>query len=271
MNISSFVLGGKKVNIKKKLISIYGKKKSLDILKKTGPLFLYKCLKLENTLTLALKCFKNLKLNKSDILKIKNLIFVTETPVKLFPGNGYLFASKISLNNDINIIDINSGCTGFVDALKIASGFEGKTLIVCSETYSKHMRKFNRSVSTLFSDACSIFIYDKKIFQIRNYISGFKKNSYNDLFCDVNSSLEMRGANVYNFTTSEIIPVLKNFLKKQKLNICKFYIHQASNLVINHFREAFSSIEIPSNIKKIGNTVSSTIPILLHQDLKKKK
>ena len=211
MNISSFVLGEIKINIKKKIISNFGRIKALDILKKTGPSTLYKCSKNENTLSMALKCFKKLKLRKSEILKIKNLIFVTESPVKLFPGNGYLFASKTSLEKDINIIDINSGCTGFVDALKIANGFKEKTLIVCSENYSKHMKKFNRSVSTLFSDAASVFVYDKKVFQIKKYISGIKKDSYNDLFCDINSSLEMKGANVYNFTTSEVIPALKIF------------------------------------------------------------
>jgi len=269
-HISSFSLGKKKINIKKKLISNFGFIKAKEILKKTGPKIIYKCSQNENSLTLALECFKKLKLNKSDILEIKNLIFVTESPIKLFPGNGYIFASKTSLLKNINIIDINAGCTGFVDALKIANGFKGKTIIVCSETYSKHINKFNRAVSPLFSDGSSIFIFDKKIFKIVKYISGFEKNTYNDLFCDTYSHLEMKGAHVFNFTTSVVIPALTNFLNNN-VNISKLYIHQASSLVVNRFHSTFSKIDMPTNIKKIGNTVSSTIPILIHNDLKNNK
>ena len=177
---------------------------------------------------------------------------------------GIVFQSKL------NIIDINAGCTGFIDALKIANGFEGNTLVVCSETYSKHLKKFNRSASSIFSDAASVFLYNKNKFEIIKYISGYERNTYQDLFCNNNFNLEMKGANVFNFCTSVVVPSLKKFLKENKVNVSKLYIHQASSLVINYLRSQFldNKIDIPSNIKKIGNTVSSSIPILIHDDLK---
>jgi 3-oxoacyl-[acyl-carrier-protein] synthase III len=68
----------------------------------------------------------------------------------------------INLSDEVNIYDLNSGCTGFVDAIKIANKLYGNTLIVCSETYSKNIPYFQRSISTLFSDGASIFLFDKK-------------------------------------------------------------------------------------------------------------
>ena len=269
-NPISFTLGTQRFNVKKKLIAKYGPFKAKEIINKTGPTILYKAHRNEDTLTLSIKAFNLLKLNKLDKANIRNIIFVTETPVKLFPGNGYIFASKTFFQNKINIIDINAGCTGFVDALKIANGLDGKTLIICSETYSKHIKKFDRSVSTLFSDAASVFLFDKKKFNIIKYTSGFEKNTFDDLFCNQDSVLKMKGANVFNFCTSTVLPNLKKFIRENNVNVTKIYIHQGSLLVIDFLRSQFldNKILIPSNIVKIGNTVSSSIPILMYDDLK---
>jgi 3-oxoacyl-[acyl-carrier-protein] synthase-3 len=158
-----------------------------------------------------------------------------------------------------------------VDALNLAKNFDGVTLIICSETYTKYLKKFNRATSTLFADAATAFFYDKK-FKVIKYNSFFKKNSYQDLCATNRSNLIMNGSSVFNFVTSDVIPGLKEFLKKVKSNkIKKLYIHQASQLVIDTFKEKFShyKFEIPTNINFYGNTNASTIPLLLLEDLKK--
>ena len=80
----------------------------------------------------------------------------------------------------------------------------------------------------------------------------------------------------YFFTKTKVPIAVKSLLKKSRLKINQidyFYFHQASKLVLNNIR---SSLKIPdnkvlSNVKDIGNTVSSTIPIMIIDDLKKKK
>ena len=89
------------------------------------------------------------------INQINNLIFVTETNNYCFPGNSFLLASKLDLRSKIRLYDLNLGCTGFVEALDLANKLNGNSLIVCAETYSKHIKKFNRSTSSLFSDGGS--------------------------------------------------------------------------------------------------------------------
>lgn len=264
-------LGSKVFNVKKICEKKFGKKKTLEIIKKTGPIKTFQCTKNEDTLTLSLRAWKDFK-KKNKIIKIneiKNLIYVTETNRYDFPGNGYLFSSITNLKEDTNIYDINSGCTGFIDALKIANKLNGNSLIVCSEAYSKSIKNFDRSISTLFSDGASVFFFEKKKFLVLKEISIFKKNSFLDLFCPKNK-IAMEGKKVYDFVVSHALPKIENFLKENK-PVKKIFFHQASQIVCNYIKNKFenNTIRIPHNILIRGNTVSATIPILIHDYTKK--
>lgn len=259
-------VGKKTINVKKLCQKKFGIKKTIEILKKTGPVKIFQCEKDEDTLTLSLRAwFKFKKKNKQfQIKNIKNLIYTTENNRLSFPGNGYLFSSKINLNKDINIYDLNSGCTGFVDAIKIADKLNGDTLIVCSETYSKNIPYFQRSISTLFSDGSSIFLFKKKDFAVIDTISIFKKDSFLDLSCTQNK-INMDGKKVFDFVLSYALPKIEDFLKKNK-NIKIIFFHQASKIVCDYIEKKFKNKKttVPSNLIKRGNTVSATIPILIH-------
>ena len=78
------------------------------------------------------------------------------------------------------------------------------------------------------------------------------------------------------FFTTDLVPKLFNrLLKKSKHsleNIDHFVFHQASKLVLDNLK---LKLKIPrekfyTNLRNIGNTTSSTIPILL-ENLEKKK
>jgi len=263
--------GTKVVNVKKICEKKFGKKKTIEILKKTGPIKTFQCLNKEDSLTLSLKAWKNFKKKNKNIKikNIKNLIYVTENNRLTFPGNGYLFSSMINLNKEVNIYDLNSGCTGFVDAIKVANKLDGNTLIVCSETYSKNIPYFQRSISTLFSDGASIFLFDKKNFIIKNIFTLFKKNSFLDLTCS-NNKIDMDGKKVFDFVISYAFPKIDSFLKKNK-KIKIIFFHQASQVVCDYIKNKFekNKINTPSNLISRGNTVSATIPILINDYAKK--
>jgi 3-oxoacyl-[acyl-carrier-protein] synthase III len=263
--------GSKIINIEKTCIKFFGKKKTKELLNKTGPKKLFVCSKDENTLTLSNKAWDNLK--KKKLKNIQALFYVTETPVKQFPGNGFLFASKNKLNKNMQVIDINSGCTGFVDALTLSLSSQKRAIIICSEAYSKSSKIFNRSVTTLFSDGASAFIPDLKKIKLVDSAFGFKNDTYNDLACDVNSNILMDGKKVYDFVSTEVLPSLIKMLKKNKnRRFHRIYIHQGSKFVVKFLQDKLKSYcsHIPSNIEKTGNFVSATLPILISGDLKKK-
>jgi hypothetical protein len=58
-------LGSKVFNVKKICEKKFGKKKTLEIIKKTGPIKTFQCTKNEDTLTLSLRAWKDLKKKKT--------------------------------------------------------------------------------------------------------------------------------------------------------------------------------------------------------------
>ena len=88
-----------------------------------------------------------------------------------------------------------------------------------------------------------------------------------------NNNIEMKGSNIFHFTTKNIPILFNDILKKNNLNkknIDHFIFHQASKLVIDKLTEILKLDEnkVFKNYDKVGNTVSSSIPIAL-QSLKK--
>ena len=97
----------------------------------------------------------------------------------------------------------------------------------------------------------------------------------NDLI-EINNNIEMKGSNIFHFTSKNIPILFDKILKKNKLekkNIDHFVFHQASKLVIQKLSEdlKLDKKKIHINYDKIGNTVSSSIPIVLENLTKKKK
>jgi len=266
-------LGEKKINLKKEYKDSFSIKLFNRIIKKTGPKNLFYTNPNTSSLDLAFAAYKNfLKKNKKfETKKIKNIVFVTETNNFNFPGNSFLFASKLNFDPKIKLYDLNAGCTGFVDAIDLAYKLYGNSLIICAETYSKHIKKFDRSVSPIFSDGGSVFYLNKSEAKVIRTFKFFKKNSFNDL-CSKEKNLFMDGKKVFDFVNQEVVSLLLSILKRNK-SIKILFNHQASLTVENLIKDKLNNFNliIPSNIKKIGNTVSSSIPHLINEYLKKNK
>ena len=86
----------------------------------------------------------------------------------------------------------------------------------------------------------------------------------------------MDGKQVFLFTMSNIPNIVLDLLKKNKmtLNSIKYFVfHQASKTVIDNLVRKLNlpKKKVFCNYEKIGNTVSSTIPIALRDLLKDKK
>ncbi len=109
----------------------------------------------------------------------------------------------------------------------------------------------------------------KKKFKVIDELSGFKRNSYNEL-STVKNNLKMDGKKVFNFVRNKVMPTLKEYLNRKKSNAVKnIYLHQASKVVLRYFEEFMDKkYLLPNNLVKRGNSVSSTIPILIYDNIK---
>ena len=80
--------------------------------------------------------------------------------------------------------------------------------------------------------------------------------------------LKMAGRAIFNFMMARVPQSVANCLAKNNLSLADidfFVFHQASRFLLDSLRQRMKLPEdkVPCNIKEVGNTVSSSIPLLL--------
>jgi 3-oxoacyl-[acyl-carrier-protein] synthase-3 len=271
INISNihFNLGKKKEN-NSSIEKEFNLKKN-SIFKLTGIKNRFISKKSETTEKLALDVLK--KLSKKDFLNVTHIIGVTNTPSISFPGIANFTSSALNLE-DVHCINLNSGCTGYVDALILASDIinndkKSKVLIVTSDTYTKYIHKKNRNIRPLFSDGSSVSIvkFDKKGFKITYRKTKNIPGTQQDLIFK-GKEIVMNGPAVVAFAIKHVIPEIKKITK----NVNSIFVHQAGKLVVNLLKSNLpNELVIPENYEKYGNLVSTSIPVLLKENYVKLK
>jgi 3-oxoacyl-[acyl-carrier-protein] synthase-3 len=248
-----------------------------DVLKKTGIKKLYLSNENEDVLNLSIKsCKKTLK--NFDKKKIDCVIAVTQTAKNKLPSISCMIQDELNLRKNIIAFDIGLGCSGFVYGLSIinsllSSNTVKTVLFVCGDTYNKFLNEQNRTCKTVFSDAASSCIVQKINSKKNVKFSFLTDGSGASDLMENNNNIEMKGSNIFHFTTKNIPDLFNDILKKNNLkknDIDQFVFHQASKLVLDKLTKILELDEnkVFKNYDQIGNTVSSSIPIAL-ENLKK--
>jgi len=205
------------------------------------------------------------------------LITVTQSHNYFLPGLSNLIIDKLNLSNKIYCVDINQGCSGFAHALylshKLLDDFDN-IVILCADKYRSKLSNSDRSTNAVFSD-CSSATLIKKVkkglrINKKNFVFDGSKWTY--LYQKINKDLNdgclhMSGAELWNYTRSSILPIIEDMAKSYKYD--NLYLHQASKLVFDGISTKIKNHikNIPSNFEIYGNTVSSSIPLLLNNRL----
>ena len=244
----------------------------------------------ETVLELAVKASEKL-LKKIDKNEIDFILFCTQSPDYHLPTTACILQDRLGLRKNIGALDFNLGCSGFVYGLSIAKGLIAtgvaqNILLVTAETYTKYLRKSDKSNRTIFGDgAAAALIQKDETKENFQFILGTDGSGYDNLIVrngggrnrinkedEVGNCLYMNGQNIFIFTIEKIPALVKEILEKNNLtkNDVDYYIfHQANAHILRRQREI---LEIPEekfyiNLEKYGNTVSSTIPIALKDAL----
>ena len=244
----------------------------------------------ETVLELAVKASEKL-LKKIDKNEIDFILFCTQSPDYHLPTTACILQDRLGLKKNIGALDFNLGCSGFVYGLSIAKGLIAtgaaqNILLVTAETYTKYLRKSDKSNRTIFGDgAAATLIQKDETKENFQFILGTDGSGYDNLIVrngggrnrinkedEVGNCLYMNGQNIFIFTIEKIPALVKEILEKNNLteNDVDYYVfHQANAHILRKQREI---LEIPEekfyiNLEKYGNTVSSTIPIALKDAL----
>lgn len=234
----------------------------------------------------AVKLFSEYEIEKSSI---DYVILCTQSPDYFLPTSACLVHVRLGLSKTTGALDINQGCSGYVYGLSLAkglvsSGICNNVLLITSETYSKYIHKSDKSNRSIFGDAATAsLISNSGLLNIGDFVFGSDGSGAQDLIVknggarnkhskDVNYNpddyLYMNGSNVFNFTLKSVPSLVTSILNKNKLDkddIDYFVFHQANSFMLNTMRR-LCKIQVDkfhNDMKKTGNTVSSTIPIVL--------
>jgi 3-oxoacyl-[acyl-carrier-protein] synthase-3 len=238
--------------------------------------------------------------------KIDALIFCTQSEDYIMPANGCILHGMLNLNDEVLSFDFNHGCSGYIYGLMLAKSLiysesARNILLVTSDTYSKYINKKDRSARSLFGDAAAVSWISNRapgaqILDIKCNTDGknygkfiipaggcrIKKSSKTSAARpDLNGNLRsqediyMDGVGILAFVNSKIPTHIRTLLKQNNLDIKDiglFVFHQASKIALDSLARLLniSNEKMYSNINKIGNTVSSSIPIALKDALSEK-
>jgi 3-oxoacyl-[acyl-carrier-protein] synthase-3 len=222
---------------------------------------------------MCVKAFEILK-TKIDIniSQIECCVVVTQNPDFNLPHTSAIVHGKLSLKEECAAFDISLGCSGFVYGLSNIISFMKnnhmkKGLLFTSDQYSSIIDEDDKNTALLFGDASTVtLIGEESIFTPLDFSFGTKGSHYEELLCD--NKLFMNGRSVFSFTATTAPKHIKNLLAKNNLSdddINRYFLHQGSKYIVDTItkRLKVDKNKVPFDLKDYGNTVSSTIPIML--------
>jgi 3-oxoacyl-[acyl-carrier-protein] synthase-3 len=236
--------------------------------------------------------------------EIDFILLCTQSPDYFLPTTACIVQDKLGIPKNAGALDFNLGCSGYVYGLAIAKGLimaniAKNILLITSEAYSKHINNKDKGNSTIFGDAASATLLSTTGFaELKEFELGTDGSGANNLIVkeggmrypeklnqEINegengiiwpSNLYMNGSEIFNFTLESIPTLVKSTIQKNNIeeeNVDMYILHQANKYLLNHLRK---KIGIPEDkffifMENCGNTVSSTIPIALHEAMKSNK
>lgn len=231
---------------------------------------------------------------------IELLIYVTQTPDYGIPQNSSLLQNLAGLPRSMASFDLGLGCSGYPYALTLAKGFMraqsmSRAIIVTCDPYSKIMRREDKATTAVFGDAATATLLDNEgTGEIGLGDYGTDGSGHSALIVRAGSAaspiwsvhkqrpeldaadddyrLRMNGRAVFDFVMHEIPGSLTRAIEKNRLlmgDIKWFALHQGSLYMLKQLAiEANLPLDrVLINIDRYGNTVSSSIPLLLEEQM----
>lgn len=232
------------------------------------------------------------------------LILCSQAPDYVLPTSACVLQDRIGLPTGIGALDINLGCSGFVYGLSLAAGLIAAgaartVLLVTADTYSKYIHRGDKSVRTLFGDGAAATVIegnDPGTASIGPFIFGTDGSGADRLIVPAggfrlphsaetalesedrsgnlrsDDNLFMDGGAVLNFTLREVPRTFRQLLERGNVassDLSAVVLHQANKFMLDTLQKklGLDDTVVPRRYELIGNTVSSTIPFVLEQEI----
>ena len=217
------------------------------------------------------------------------------------PPNACLLHRSLELPENVFAMDFTLACSGYVYGLAMAQGllkskFATNILLVNADTYSKYIYPQDRSARVLFGDGAAVSWlmvsddrrgildiacatagdhYDKFIIRAGGCrtpksIATARPVTDDSGNARTDETIFMDGYGILKFVSSKVPQQIHTVLRRNHMTVndvdC-FIFHQASAMVLDTLTRLLRvpKEKVYSNIQRVGNTVSASIPIAIKQ------
>lgn len=221
------------------------------------------------------------------------LLLCTQSPDYPLPTTACLLQDRLKLPMSIGALDFNLGCSGYVYGLSLAdglirSGAARRILLITAETYSKYIHPTDRSLRTIFGDgAAATLIEAADEPSLGGFVFGTDGRGADTLMVGEGghrppadamkprkrkrwpSALTMDGPEIAKFALEVLPPLVDRVLDTARWSrddVDLYLMHQATFFLLDQLRVRLnlSEAEMPLALNDYGNTVSCTLPLLMH-------
>lgn len=236
----------------------------------------------ESTLLLATRAASQLLTqNALDPSFVDVLVVVTQNPDRKIPHLSAELHGVLGLPDHCACFDIGLGCSGYVYGLSVLSSFmqanDFKTgILVTADPYSRIVNADDKATGLIFGDgATATLLTGDPLFELGRFSFGTQGREADKLACN-GGVLFMNGRAVFNFAATHVPADIQRVLEKNDMtleDIDCFVLHQGSRFVVETVADRLpvDRQRVPFLAAEYGNTISSSIPMMLADLLKNAK
>lgn len=208
-----------------------------------------------------------------DLAEVRMLCVVTQNPDTRIPHTAAVLHERLGLARHCMTFDLSQGCAGYVHGLATAValaerfGFAHSLLFTC-DPYSRIVDPADRNTALLFGDGAtaSYLTAHAPGYRLADADFGTAPGSSSVLRCE--DRLVMEGREVFLHAAREAPVSIRALLTRNGLgtdDVDEFLLHPGSRRMVDVLRKAIGVGEdrLPFEMAGYGNTVSSSIPLML--------
>ncbi|GHT30711.1 3-oxoacyl-ACP synthase [Planctomycetales bacterium] len=228
------------------------------------------------------------------------LLLCTQTPDYVLPTSACLIHEALGIPKSSGALDFNLGCSGYIYGLSLCKGLietgtANKILFITSETYSKFINPGDRGSRPLFGDGAAatlISAVETENEPTGPFVFGTDGSGADLLIVPAGGArtpkspetalekedgtgsvrsleqLKMHGPGIFSFAIDRVPATVDELLRKSgksREDINCYIFHQANKYMLDRLQElcGLKDTNYFNNMRKCGNTVSSSIPIAM--------
>jgi 3-oxoacyl-[acyl-carrier-protein] synthase-3 len=231
----------------------------------------------EGTTALGVSAFNTLAKSGFELGKIDALVVVTQNPDRNLPHASAEMHGGLGLPESCACFDISLGCSGYVYALSALGAFMEANgmnagVVVTADPYSRILDPEDKNTCLLFGDGATATLLTREpVYVLGKFTFGTAGKEADQLACNA-GKLHMNGRAVFNFAAKYVPADVAEVLARNRLRLEEvdaFVFHQGSRNIVETIarRLALPAEKVRFSAADYGNTVSSSIPMILAEEM----